>query len=135
MPPPFAWDDWYASIGGRTIKIDEVSTYLQKIYTDQYARFDGPVAPDQHHFDSPDDAASDLKAHAREFGADIVGICEIEASDVYGGREIPGRYAIAVGQRMRWREFQVVPSKESAIECLRVYFTLGETVIQLAAYI
>jgi epoxyqueuosine reductase QueG len=36
---------------------------------------------------------------------------------------------------MRWREFQVVPSKASAIECLRVYFTLGETVIQLAAYI
>src|SRR4029078_11537578 len=26
-------------------------------------------------------------------------------------------------------------SRESAIECLRVYFTLGETVIQLAAYV
>ena len=38
-----------------------------------------------------------------------------------------------VAQRMRWREFQVVPSRESAIECLRVYYTLGETVIQLAA--
>jgi epoxyqueuosine reductase QueG len=36
---------------------------------------------------------------------------------------------------MRWREFQVVPSHESAIECLRVYYSLGETVIQLAAYI
>jgi len=45
------------------------------------------------------------------------------------------KYAIAVGQRMRWREFQVVPSRESAIECLRVYYTLGETVIQLAAYL
>ena len=44
-------------------------------------------------------------------------------------------YAIAVGQRMRWREFQVVPSRESAVECLRVYYTLGETVIQLADYI
>jgi epoxyqueuosine reductase QueG len=36
---------------------------------------------------------------------------------------------------MRWREFQVVPSLESAVECLRVYFTLGETVIQLAEYV
>jgi epoxyqueuosine reductase QueG len=36
---------------------------------------------------------------------------------------------------MRWREFQVVPSRESAIECLRVYFTLGETVILLADYV
>jgi epoxyqueuosine reductase QueG len=36
---------------------------------------------------------------------------------------------------MRWREFQVVPSRESAIDCLRVYFTLGETVIRLADYV
>jgi len=36
---------------------------------------------------------------------------------------------------MRWREFQVVPSRESAIECLRVYYTLGETVIKLATYL
>jgi epoxyqueuosine reductase QueG len=28
-----------------------------------------------------------------------------------------------------------VPSRESAIECLRVYYTLGETVIKLAAYL
>jgi epoxyqueuosine reductase QueG len=74
-----------------------------------------------------------VKALALDCGADIVGICEIEPSDVYRGRTVTDRYAIAVGQRMRWREFQVVPSRESAIECLRVYFTLGETVIQLAA--
>jgi epoxyqueuosine reductase QueG len=36
---------------------------------------------------------------------------------------------------MRWRSFQVVPSRDSAIECLRVYYTLGETVIRLAARI
>jgi ferredoxin len=36
---------------------------------------------------------------------------------------------------MRWREFQVVPSRESAIECLRVYYTLGETVIRLADHV
>lgn len=67
--------------------------------------------------------------------ADIVGICEIEPSDVYRGRTVTERYAIAVGQRMRWREFQVVPSRESATECLRVYFALGETVIALASHI
>lgn len=54
---------------------------------------------------------------------------------MYRGRTVDGKFAVAVGQRMRWREFQVVPSRESAIECLRVYFTLGETVIQLAAHI
>jgi hypothetical protein len=83
----------------------------------------------------PAEAARHLKEKALELGADIVGICEIEPSDVYRGRVITEKYAIAVGQRMRWREFQVVPSKASAIECLRVYFTLGEPVIQLAAYL
>lgn len=134
-PPAFAWDAWYALVGGRTIRIDEVDSILKQIREDQNPRFDGPVAEQRREFASPEEAAAHVKAAAQECGADIVGICEIEPSDVYRGREIPGRYAIAVGERMLWREFQVVPSKESAIECLRVYFTLGETVIALAAHI
>jgi hypothetical protein len=134
-PPPFAWDDWYAAVGGRSIRIPEVTDLLQEIFNHQYPRFDGEVAAERLAFSSPAHAAQHLKDKALEFGADIVGICEIEPSDVYRDRVITEKYAIAVGQRMRWREFQVVPSKASAIECLRVYFTLGETVIQLAAYI
>jgi epoxyqueuosine reductase len=133
--PSFAWDEWYAAVGGRSARIDDVAEYLRKIYEDQYPRFDGPIAPERHDFSSPEDAAQHFKAKAVEFGADIVGICEIEPGDVYRGRQVAEPYAIAVGQRMRWREFQVVPSRESAIECLRVYFTLGETVIRLAAYL
>lgn len=134
-PPAFAWDEWYAAVGGRSILIDEVAGYLRQIYEDQQPRFTGEVAATQHVFASPADAARHLKEKAGEFGADITGICRIEPSDVYRGRTIAHSHAIAVGQRMRWREFQVVPSRESAIECLRVYFTLGETVIKLAAYI
>ena len=134
-PPPFAWEEWHAAAGGRTIQIEEVSTYLQKICNDQYPRFEGPVAPERHDFASPEDTALHLKNKAIELGADIVGICEIEPSDVYHGRTVSKRYAVAVGQRMRWRAFQMVPSRESAIECLRIYFTLGETVIRLADYI
>src|SRR5262249_39091983 len=93
------------------------------------------VAAAPHTFASPADASRHIKDKALGFGADIVGVCEIEPSDVYRGRVVTEKYAIAVGQRMRWREFQVVPSRESAIECLRVYFTLGETVIQLASYL
>src|SRR5712671_2169299 len=133
--PPFAWEQWYTSAGGRTIRIDQADDLLKKIYNDQYARFDGEVAPVRRAFASPEEAAAHLKAQALEFGADIVGICEIEPSDIYRGRTVTERYAIAVGQAMRWREFQVVPSREAAIECLRVYFTLGETVIAFAAYI
>lgn len=134
-PAAFAWEDWYAAVGGRSIRIEEVSVYLEKIYGDQYPRFDGEVASERHEFESPEEAARQVKTRAAEFGADAVGICRIEPGDVYRGRTVDQTYAIAVAQRMRWREFQVVPSRESAIECLRVYFTLGETVIQLAAYI
>ena len=134
-PPAFAWDEWYAKVGGRSISIPEADDLLRRIYNDQYPRFEGEVAPTSREFSSPADAAQHLKDKATELGADIVGICEIEPSDVYRGRVVTDKYAIAVGQRMRWREFQVVPSRESAIECLRVYFTLGETVIRLASYL
>jgi epoxyqueuosine reductase QueG len=122
-------------VGGRAIRIPAADDVLQRIYTDQYPRFEGEVASTPREFTSPAEAAQHLKDKALEFGADIVGICEIEPSDVYRGRVVTDKYAIAVGQRMRWREFQVVPSPESALECLRVYFTLGETVIQLASYL
>ena len=134
-PPAFAWEAWYAAAGGRTIDIPEGDELLRQIYEEQYPRFDGPVATERHVFASPDEAAQMIKTKARAFGADIVGICEIEPSDLYQGRTVDETYAVAVGQRMRWRAFQTVPSREAAIECLRIYHSLGETVIALAAYI
>lgn len=134
-PPAFSWEEWYEAVGGRSIQIDDVDKLLARIREDQYPRFDGEVASTRHEFASPDEAADHVKAKAQEFGADIVGVCEIEPSDVYRGRTVTEKYAIAVGQRMRWREFQVVPSQRSAIECMRVYFSLGETVIRLAEHL
>jgi hypothetical protein len=119
-PPPFQWDEWYASVGGRTINIEEVNALRARIFEDQHKRFEGETAPERHEFASPRKASALLKEKAIEFGADIVGICEIEPSDVYRGKTVTGKYAIAVGQRMLWRAFQVVPSQESAIECMRI---------------
>lgn len=70
----------------------------------------GAAAPERHLFGTPREAAEYLKQKALEFGADIVGICEIEPSHFDQGRTITEKYAIAVGQRMLWRAFQVVPS-------------------------
>lgn len=134
-PPAFAWDEWYEAVGGRSIRIEEAQDILKAIHEEQYPHFDGPVAAAQQPFDSPVAAGAAIRQAARDAGADIVGICRIESSDVYQGKHVPETFAIAVGQRMRWREFQEVPSRASAIECLRVYFTLGETVIRLAAHI
>jgi epoxyqueuosine reductase len=134
-PPAFAWDDWYAAVGGRSISIDEVERMLKEIREDQYLRFESEVNPVQKKFKNPLEASNHLKQKAIEFGADAVGVCEIEPSDVYKGKVVTEKFAIALAQRMRWREFQVVPSRESAIECMRVYHTLGEVIIKLAAYI
>ncbi|MBL7820009.1 MAG: hypothetical protein JNL65_05290 [Saprospiraceae bacterium] len=134
-PPAFNWEAWYSQIGGRKIKIEEVDQILKEIYEVQYKRFEGPVNPFKTLFDSPEAASNIIKVKAQEFGADIVGICKIEATDIYKGKQVTETHAIALGQRMLWRKFQVVPSQESAIECLRVYHTLGETVIQLAEFI
>lgn len=134
-PPAFSWDEWYAGLGGREIAIQEVDDLLYMIFHNQFPRFNSPVADQVKVFENPTAAAKHIKAKAKEFGADIVGICEIEPSDIYKGRTINEKYAIAIGGRMRYREFQQVPSKKAAIECVRIYYELGETVIALANYI
>lgn len=134
-PPAFLWDEWYGSIGGRSISIKEVDSILKEIKEHQYPRFSGPVNPTRINFENGAEAAAAVKQKARELSADEVGIAEIEPSDIYKGREVKEKYAIVVAQRMLWRNFQEVPSHDSAVECLRVYFSLGEVVIQLADYI
>src|SRR6187401_612449 len=95
-PPAFAWEEWYAAVGGRTIRIDAVDDYLRLIREEQERRFTGPVAAHRYEFASPEAASAQLKARALECGADIVGICEIEPSDVYRGRTVTDSHAIAV---------------------------------------
>jgi epoxyqueuosine reductase len=131
----FNWDAWYESVGGRSIRIDQVDQLLAKIREDQYPRFDGEVNPSRTVFERAEDAARNIKEKAFDLGADEVGIAAIEPSDIYAGREVNERFAIVVGQKMLWRAFQDVVSRESAIECLRVYFSLGEIVIGLANHL
>jgi epoxyqueuosine reductase len=134
-PPAFSWQAWYDGLGGRSINIPEVEAILHKIYHEQFPQFEGAIASQKIEFESPKAAAKHIKEKAKELNADIVGICKIEPSDIYRGRSISEKYAIAVGARMKYRHFQTVPSEASAIECVRIYHQLGETVIALAKYI
>lgn len=134
-PPAFGWDEWYDSVGGRNISIAEADAILDQIRAHQYPRFKGTVNPERTAFASEVSAAEAVKQKAFDLGADEVGIAAIEPGDIYRGREVKEKYAVVVAQRMLWRKFQKVPSHDSAVECLRVYFTLGEVVIQLAGYI
>jgi epoxyqueuosine reductase len=134
-PPAFSWDDWYNSVGGRSIHIKEADDILYQIKEYQYPQFNGEVNKQRTHFENSRLAADAIKKKAFELGADEAGIAEIEPSDIYKGRTIKEKYAIVIGQKMLWRNFQEVPSHDSAVECLRIYFSLGEVVIQLAAYV
>jgi hypothetical protein len=49
--PAFAWEAWYAAVGGRSIRIEAVDQYLHGIYAEQYPRFAGDVAPSRREFD------------------------------------------------------------------------------------
>ncbi|MCB9251189.1 MAG: hypothetical protein H6605_01875 [Flavobacteriales bacterium] len=134
-PFAFAWNEWYASVGGRNIKIKEANRILEDIKQYQYPRFEGVVNKKVTLFKDPIEAKNRVKDLVLSLGAGEVGVALIEPEDIYQGREIFEKYAIVVGQKMLWREFSKVPSKKSAIECLKVYFTLGEIVIKLAEYI
>lgn len=131
-PVPFPWETWYAGVGGRTINIPGVTEIAQRIYGDQYQRFEGPVAEHQSTFPSPLDAKEHIKTIARELGADIVGVAAVEPQDIYHGRSVSEPFAVVVGQRMDYEAFVDVPSESAAIECMRIYETLGEIVIKLA---
>lgn len=134
-PPPFAWQEWYKGVGGRTIDIPEADVWMSRIYEEQYPRFDGCVAGGEaarYHFSSEEEASTFVKGLAFGHGADMVGICTIDPNDVYKGRTVTERYAIVMGMRMQYEAFVEVPSEDAAVECLRIYHALGESVIAVA---
>jgi len=134
-PPAFDWEAWYAAVGGRRTPVPEVARLLSLIYDGQYPRFQGAVAPERTELGSAEDAAAAVKDEARRLGADLVGICRLEPSDLYRGRSSPHTHAVVLGKAMRYSEFRVVPSHAAAIECVRVYHELGEICIALAAWL
>jgi hypothetical protein len=75
-PPPFGWDDWYASIGGRSIHITEIDSIFHEIKEYQYPKFKGEVNPIQTVFKSSQAAAALVKTKAFELGADEAGIAD-----------------------------------------------------------
>src|SRR5215831_11866306 len=69
-PPAFSWDDWYQSVGGRTIKIAEVDEILYNIREYQYPKFNGQVNAEQTIFESTAKASEAVKQKAFALGAD-----------------------------------------------------------------
>lgn len=131
----FDWDRWYASVGGRTIKIPEVEHYRDLIIREQYPKIKGQTAKEQVEFKDESLASNTIKNKAKELGADITGICRLQPEDIYSGAEAPEPNLVVLGQRMTSEVIKTAPSPLAAIECMKVYYTLGAIVVTLAIYI
>ena len=95
----------------------------------------GPVAKRRVEAGDPEEMARRLKQKAKELGAGIVGITEIEPGDLYDDMEQKHRYAICIGIPMRREEMQHVPHERSGLEVQRVYGEVARVSIELAEYI
>ena len=94
----------------------------------------GPVAKHKIQVNDPNEMARHLKQKAKELGAGVVGITEIQPHDLYEDTEIKHRYAISIGIPMRREEMQHVPHARSGLEVQRVYGEVARTAVELAEY-
>lgn len=95
----------------------------------------GPVAKEKTEVNDPQKMSEHLKNKAKEFGAGIVGITEMQAEDSYADVDIKYRYAICIGAPMRREEMLHVPAARAGEEVQRSYGELSKIAILLAEYI
>ena len=96
---------------------------------------DGPVARQREAIADPALAAEEIKAVARSFGAELVGITKVTDDDLYQGHDVPYRTAICLSMPMDRAEMAHVPQPRAAVEVLRVYRAVSRSAIRLASHI
>jgi len=109
--------------------------------------WDEPVNPNRYPVTDPRQMAELVKTVARFYGADLVGICEIDNNWVYshyfdretgnyGELELPYKYAIVMGVEMKWNEGIVEsPGFPSSAATALAYSRMAEISAKLAQYI
>ena len=95
----------------------------------------GPVAKRRTAVNDPIEMARHLRQKAKELGAGIVGITEIQPNDLYEHIELKHRYAICIGIPMRREEMLQVPHARAGEEVQHVYGKVAEVAVELAEYI
>jgi ferredoxin len=108
--------------------------------------WDDPVNPTQFPVPGSQWMAERIKQVARFYGADLVGICEIDERWVYsnyfelvagnyGKLEIPYKYAIVMGIEMDWKGINESPRPEASAATALAYSQMSELSASLAKYI
>ncbi len=101
----------------------------------QLRKRNGPVNRRRRAVDDPAAMAVEVKAAAREFGAELVGVAEVTPEAVFAGRSAPHGNAICIGLSMDLKEMRHAPQPRAAVEVMRVYRQISRIAIRLAARI
>ncbi|MFC2021614.1 hypothetical protein ACFLTR_00140 [Chloroflexota bacterium] len=119
----------------RTNRSPEGERYFALIAEKHAGRWRGRVNPVQTEVTDPATLTKMVKDKARELGADLVGVTEVDQAFVYQGKYVAHRYAVSLGMEMDYESMATSPSPECNTEVARVYYELGETTLRLAEYI
>lgn len=116
-------------------RLPEVQRYYDLIAEKHAGRWRGKVNSAKTEVTDPATLTRMVKDKARELGADLVGVTEVDQTFVYMGKYVAHKYAISLGMEMDYGRMATVPSPEADIEVARIYYELGETILRLAEYI
>jgi epoxyqueuosine reductase len=108
--------------------------------------WDDPINSEQFPVSDPAWMSERIKTVARFYGANLVGITEVDprwiyshyferSSGDYGNLEIPYRYAIVMGIEMNWKWINESPDAEASAATALAYSQMAELSASLAKYI
>lgn len=97
----------------------------------QLRRQDGPVNRKRREVNDPEAMAAEIKAKAKELGAELVGVTHMSDEAVYEGCEVSFKYAICIGLSMDRQEMSQVPHERAGIEVMRTYRKISRIAIEL----
>jgi len=108
--------------------------------------WDDPLNPEPYPASDPVEMSERIKRVARFYGADLVGICELDRrwvyshyfdreTGAYGELEIPYKYAIVMGIEMDWEGINQSPGFPASAATALAYSRMAEIAPSLAKYI
>ncbi|MDE0453763.1 MAG: 4Fe-4S dicluster domain-containing protein [Gammaproteobacteria bacterium] len=100
----------------------------------QLRKRNGPVAARRVEAD-PGEMSERVKAAAREFGADLVGIAPVTDEAVFAGRGAPHGTAICIGLSMNQDKMAHAPQDTAAVEVMRAYRQIARIALRLGRYV
>lgn len=121
--------------GGLQQRVPEATRYYDLIIESHFPRLQGEINPARVEFHDREALSRQIKEHAAELGADLVGITEVNQAYVYRGKQVEEEYAISLGMEMDYERMATAPGPASVTEVARVYYELGEVTLRLGQYI